>query len=265
MKRVQLFEFEDFNWFPSIFRDSMTKLIVVLHKMMGIKDVLAELVSDVLKQSNSSRIVDLGSGSGGPMPLVQQTLLEKGQKIDLIMTDLYSNKSAMIEFNSDTTDAISYHSSSVDATDLKNAPEGVKTLINSFHHMPPTQAKKILRSAQESKQHILIYEMAENNIPLLLWWLFLPISLVVLIVMTLFMTPYVKKLTWQQVVFTYLIPIIPICYAWDGQASLPRMYTMNDIDQMLNEFPSDEYIWKKGVALNAKGKKQGTYLVGKPK
>ena len=47
------------------------------------------------------------------------------------------------------------------------------------------------------------------------------------------MTPLVKPLTWRQIVFTYLIPIIPICYAWDGQASLPRMYTMDDVEVLL--------------------------------
>ncbi len=68
MKRIQLFEFEDFCWFPSWLRTCMTNLIVVLYKMMGISEVLAALIAQVLATRGLSPIVDLGSGSGGPMP-----------------------------------------------------------------------------------------------------------------------------------------------------------------------------------------------------
>lgn len=79
------------------------------------------------------------------------------------------------------------------------------------------------------------------------------------------MTPFVKNLTFKQVLFTYLIPIIPICYAWDGQASLPRMYAMNDLDVLLKGLHSANYSWRKGPALKANGKPLGTYLLGMPK
>ncbi len=59
------------------------------------------------------------------------------------------------------------------------------------------------------------------------------------------MTPFVKPLTWRQIIFTYLIPIIPICYAWDGQASLPRIYTLKDLDHLLAGLGSWNYIAKK--------------------
>ena len=45
------------------------------------------------------------------------------------------------------------------------------------------------------------------------------------------MTPFVKNLTLKQIIFTYLIPIVPLIYAWDGQASLVRMYTFKDIEK----------------------------------
>ena len=79
------------------------------------------------------------------------------------------------------------------------------------------------------------------------------------------MTPFVKPLTWQQVVFTYLIPIIPIFYAWDGQASMPRMYSMDDMDVLLDGLSDKEYTWTKEPAVNAKGKATGTFVIGLPK
>lgn len=266
MKRIQLFEFEDFSWFPNWLRNCMTNLIVVLQRMLGTSEVLAGLIASIIQDKKIDRIVDMGSGSGGAMPEVLKILRTKQglERVELIMTDLYPNKALIQRFNNSPETGITYYGNAVDATNMETAPEGFKTMINSFHHMPPTEARKILRSAQENQQHVLIYELGENTIPLLVWWVLLPISLAILMVMVLFMTPLVRPLTWEQLVFTYLIPIIPICYAWDGQASLPRMYTFADMDKLLEGLNKKYYTWEKGYAKNDKGKKKGTYLMGIP-
>ncbi len=267
MKRIQLFEFEDYKWFPSWLRTCMTNLLMVFLKMMGTSEVLAYLMARVLREKELSQIVDLGSGSGGAMPEVLKELheIEDLDQVELVMTDLYPNKKVAKKFNENTQDKIRYLETPVDATDLHSAPNGLKTMVNSFHHMSPKAARKILESAVKNRQPILIYEMAENKIPTLVWALFLPIALPILMLMTLFMTPFVKPLTWQQLVFTYLIPIIPVCYAWDGQASMPRMYSFNDLDELLEGLENPDFYWEKGFAKKGNGKKAGTYLVGYPK
>lgn len=266
MKRIALFEFEDLSWFPSWLRTCMTNLIIVLHKMLGIDEVLGYLTARVLEEKKLTKIVDLGSGSGGPMPMILEKLhnTEGFEDVELLMTDLYPNKEIVKKFNQGRDKKISYSETPIDATNLASAPEGLKTMVNSFHHMPPKNARKILESAKENQQALLVYEMAENKIPLLIWGLLLPISLIILMVMTLFMTPFVKPLTWRQMVFTYLIPIIPICYAWDGQASLVRMYAFKDIEELLEGLHSDTYYWETGYGKKGNGKKLGTYLVGFP-
>ncbi|MGI9548099.1 MAG: hypothetical protein ACR2MM_12725 [Flavobacteriaceae bacterium] len=266
MKRIQLFEFEDFQWFPKPIRRSMTNLIAVLHRMVGTKEVIAGLLSTVISDMKIDKIVDLGSGSGGIMPEVLESLESDYnlKDIELTLTDLYPNKDLVEEWSRVKSQKIYYHPSAVDATDLKGAPQGIKTMINSFHHMNPEKARAILESAQKRRDPLFVYEMGENNIPLLLWWILLPLSLVVLMIMVLFMTPWARPLSWQQLVFTYLIPVIPLCYAWDGQASLPRMYTMKDMDMLLEGLHTEDYQWKKGRATKKNKKKLGTYLIGLP-
>lgn len=267
MKRIQLFEFEDFHWLPPFIRSSITNLLALLLKMLKTKDVVATLILDIKKQYDFNQIVDLGSGSGGVMlDVIEEINTNSNTPVNLLLTDLYPNSSVVNRINSANIQNIHYREESLNATDFKNAPEGLKTMMNSFHHMPPKAAQKILQTAQENKQPLLIYEMGENNIPTLLWWLLLPISIIIMIVMVLFMTPFVKGLTFKQVVFTYLLPIIPLVYAWDGQASLVRMYTFNDIqNHLLKGLQNDSYAWTVNHAKNAKGKKQGYYILGLPK
>ena len=244
----------------------MTNLIAVLHRMVGTKEVIADLLSAVICERKIDKIVDIGSGSGGIMPEVMETLENKYnlKNIELTLTDLYPNKDLIDEWSSEKSRKIYYHPTAVDGADLQGAPEGLKTMINCFHHMKPTKARAILTSAHKRRESIFIYEMGENNIPLVLWWILLPISLVLLMIMVLFMTPWVRPMSWQQLVFTYLVPVIPLCYAWDGQASLPRMYTMKDLDILLENLKSADYHWKKGHATKKNKKKLGTYLIGLP-
>jgi len=267
MKRVQLFEFEDQKWFSSSMRAGLTRLIIVLHKLLGIGNVLSTLIQEALKKTKSKKIVDLGAGAGGSMPQVMELIRSNADfsTVEMKLTDLYPNKKTVDSFNESSLNGISYHPDSVDATNLENAPSGLKTMVNSFHHMSPKMARQILSSAHKNKEAILIYEMAENKIPLILWWLFLPLSLVVMIIMVLFMTPFVKPLTFHQLFFTYIIPTIPICYAWDGQASMPRIYALNDFEELLEGLSDNTYTWEKGAALKENGKQLGYYVLGIPK
>ena len=261
MKRVQLFEFEDFNWIPDSIRSSMTRLLTVLIKMMGIQHIIAKKVKSILEEKNLSSVVDLGSGAGGAMPLIHEDI----PQVKMTLSDLHPNKTAIKYINSLSNPNLQYLDKPINASHFESAPKGLKTMINCFHHMPPEQAKEILTSAFQAKQPFLIYEMAENKMPLLLWVLMLPISMIIMVIMVLFMTPFVKPLTWQQVVFTYLIPILPFLYAWDGQASMPRMYSMSDMEELLEGLSSNDYQWTKEPALNQKGKATGTFVIGLPK
>lgn len=264
MKRVQLFEFEDYDWFPQIWRNSMTNVLINLNKLLGTPQIMSKLIQQTLEESGEKRVVDLGSGSGGAMPVIYEELRKKGVDYELLMTDYHPNPQAVEKFSKNGDPKLNYHPESVDARNLENAPKGLKTMVNSFHHMPPKHAKAILQSAQENKETILLYEIAENNISIVAWWIMLPFSLVITAVMFMIMTPFTRPLTWHHLLFTYVIPVLPIFYAWDGQASLPRMYTMSDIEELIGEVPGD-YSWKKGRAVDEKGKRRGTYVIGMPK
>ena len=267
MKRKELFEFEDFEWLPSVVRFGITNLIIVFHRLMGTAQVISRLIVQVREQHHFTQITDLGSGSGGPMPEVI-TILNADHKIEeltLLLSDKYPSPQVIEETNNKELKNVKYSTTSIDAQEIGKAPKGLKTMIASFHHMNPTTAKSILRSAQENREPLLIYEVAKNNIAFIVWLVLLPVSLVILILMSLVMTPFVRPLSIGQMVFTYIIPLIPLIYAWDGQASLMRTYTFDDIRSLLEGHEQSDYHWEISDAKNEKGKKVGYYIMGYPK
>lgn len=267
MKRIHLFEFEDLQWFPRTWRTSMTHLIVVLQKMMGVPEVISKLIGEIREKHSFDQIVDTGSGSGGALLNAVELYNQEHptNPIKLRLTDLNPLPEFVESVNQQNNPNLHYQLEPVDARHLDQAPAGLKTMMNSFHHMPPPVAKDILKSAVDNRQPLLIYEMAENKVPLPIWWLLLPLSLAILTVMTWFMTPFVRPLTAKQLLFTYLIPVIPIAYAWDGQVSSVRMYTFDDVEFLLKGLQHDTYEWTVDRPLKKKGKPIGYYILGLPK
>lgn len=262
MKRIQLFEFEDFAWLPDEIRSSMTRLIVVIHRLMDTKSVLIELLESIRARHPFEQIVDMGSGSGGIMPAVVADLnANSPSPTRLVLTDLHPSATYRATIAQQGNPHLHYQEAPLDATQLQTAPEGLKTMICSFHHLPPEAAQQVLRSAQASRQPLLIYEISENKIPLLVWWLFLPLALVITSITALFFTPFTRPLTWRQLLFTYVIPVVPLLYAWDGQASYVRTYSTEDVYELIGPMVED-YNWT--ITPVSKGRAMGYAILGMP-
>lgn len=256
MKRIHLFEFEDLSWFPDWIRILMTRYLMTFHRILGTPDQLVPLVKKGLAYSEKQVILDLCSGSGGPMIEVFDKIKGSGKfpRLKMVLSDLYPNQFTAEALNESDPD-ITYHTEPLDATRVPANVKALRTMVSSMHHMTPDLARKILGDA---RQPILIFELSDNSLPAFLWWLAIPVAIII----TLFVTPMVRPMTLQQLVFTYLIPILPIFIAWDGAVSNARTYTLEDINELLEGLSGVDYKWEKGVVKGKGGNK--LYLLGMP-
>lgn len=260
MKRIHLFEFEDLSWFPNWLRKPMTRYVAAVHKVMDTSESIADLLAEVINHSKQNKIIDLCSGSGGPMIEVKEILAKKHgfKNLELSLSDLYPNLDTAKEINNDNDPSTKYIKESLDATNVDKEKKGIRTMLCSLHHMNPSTAKNILKNAKEAHQPICVFEISDNSAPLFIAWIAIPIGFI----MTLFITPFVRPMTWQQIVFTYFIPILPLLIGWDGGVSNMRTYTLKDMDELLEGLHSDNYEWKKGKIKGKGGNK--LYLMGLP-
>ncbi|MDQ3100184.1 MAG: hypothetical protein M3R08_02245 [Bacteroidota bacterium] len=108
----------------------------------------------------------------------------------------------------------------------------------------PCHSAKNIDQCQRKEQPICIYEISDNGFPIFLWWIAIPLNFI----MALLITPFVRPLTLEQIIFTYLIPIIPFFFAWDGAVSNARTYTIEDMDILLEGIETKVSPWntKKG-------------------
>lgn len=260
MKRIHLFEFEDFSWFPNSLRMCMTRYIEMMHRLLDSKTDLKSLLIKGLEHSEEKHIYDLCSGAGGPMPEVLKEIHQEENYKDtkLTLSDLYPNTKVIKEIQAKNDGYLEYLEAPVDATNVDTTKVGLRTMICSMHHMPPTVAKNILADAKKDRQPICIFEISDNSVPPMpLWW----IAILPTFITVFFLTPLIRPMSWQQIVFTYIIPLLPIFIAWDGAVSNIRTYTLNDWDEILEDLQSDDYVWEKGIIKN---KVKKSYLMGYP-
>ncbi len=260
MKRIQLFEFEDQRWFPAFLRDCMTRYIVAFHRILGTPHQIAELVERALGATTQRRVFDLCSGGGGPLLAAAEHLRASAKFADLkvSLSDLYPNRAVAEQLNSNANDGVSYSEDPVDATRFPIEEPGVRTMICSLHHMPPDTARAILARAEESGQPFCAYEISDNAPPIVLWWLAIPFAFLI----TFFVTPLVRPLTFRQVIFTYFIPLLPFFIAWDGAVSNARTYTLKDLEELVGDQKGKDYRWEMGVLPGKGGGK--IWLLGLP-
>jgi hypothetical protein len=239
----------------------MTNYIASLHRIFGTPDILAKLLDKLISKTEAKNIVDLCSGGGGPMLQTIPILHKKYGRHDLemVMTDLYPHNVLAKKINTDDNSKIQYDLDSVDALNVPSKYKGIRTMICSFHHMKPDIAKKILESAADDKAPFCLLEISDNSAPQLIAAI---IGLPLTFIMVLFVTPFVRPLSFVHLLFTYLIPIIPLLIAWDGTISNLRTYTLKDLDELLSDIKVDDYNWEKDLIKMKAGNM--IYLMGWP-
>jgi hypothetical protein len=232
LPRLQLFELEDLAWFPGTIRDLATDY---LHFMETRFDLHKSIVPLFRADSRSSRVVDLCSGGGGPVTSVYKALGAESVEVRFILTDKYPNLGAFQRLSLQNPEGIRFVATPVDATAVPADLPGLRTMFNAFHHFSPPQARRVLECAVQARQPIGIFEIPERSLRLILLFCLSPIFVALA-------TPFIRPFLWKRLLWTYLIPLVPLTCWWDGSVSACRAYTVAELLAMTEGL--SDYEWQ---------------------
>ena len=252
MGRLHLFELEDQPWYPAAVRDAATDF---LRFALGSGDIYAPaapLLRDLLARTGTRQIVDLCSGGGGPWTRLLPAL---DSEVRVCLTDLYPNISGMQRLQEESGGRIAFRPDPVDATAVPADLPGVRTLFTALHHFRPEEARAMLADAVRQRQPIAAFEFTERSLrglllsaasPLLVW----------------LSTPRIRPVRPARLLWTYLVPLVPLTVLVDGLVSCLRTYSPAELRVLSTGF--ETYTWKTGT-LRGHSPFPVTYLVGYPK
>lgn len=116
--------------------------------------------------------------------------------------------------------------------------KGLRTQFLSLHHFRPNDAKLILQNAVDTNSSIAIFEAQERSLPSILAMLFSPVSV-------LLTTPFIRPFKLGRIIFTYLIPVVPLFVLWDGVVSSFRTYSVKEMNDLVSKLKEAEnYEWE---------------------
>ncbi len=257
LPRFHLFELEDLSWFPRAIRDLATDYLRFMEARFALHRPVLPLLRDALEQSAATTVVDLCSGGGGPVASLHTALVSEGVAVRFILTDKYPNLAAFREVAAQHAPAISYVASSVDASSVPHELHGFRTMFNAFHHFSPPAARRVLQSAVDARQPIGIFEIPERTVLTTLPLLLTPFFVVAA-------TPFIRPFLWRRLLWTYVLPLVPLTCWWDGVVSQLRAYTVSELEALADGLGGLGYDWKAGRVSIGRTPGHLTYLVGIP-
>ena len=226
---------------------------------LGTYRPIVPLLAEGLARTGQTHLLELGAGAGGGTETVLKSLRAHGQPTATsTFTDLYPQPAAWADAARRTHGVIGYEPEPVNALDVPAHLRGFRTIFSAFHHFPPAAATAILRDAVRANTGIGVFEGAGKH------WAELLLAVTVLPVAQLLLTPFFRPFRLSRLVFTYVIPLIPLCTIWDGSVSLLRMYSVAELLALaLAADPDGTFAWQAGQKSHWWGP-QVTYLVGWP-
>jgi len=257
MSRIHAFGFEDLRWFPKTLRNYATDFLQFGANTFDMYQPVLPILTKGIEQAGNNTIVDIASGGGGGLIAIARHLRKDNPSLKIILSDIFPNINAFKRTQAQEPETFEFIKKPVDAMAVPASLKGLRTQFLSLHHFKPEQAKAILQNAIDQQQPIAIFEGQQRNLKSMIPMLLSPLSV-------LLATPFIRPFKIDRILFTYLIPLLPLFILWDGIISVLRTYTVAELNQMILELKNqDQFNWEVGVA---KGKPIDIgYLLATPK
>ncbi|SER97608.1 hypothetical protein SAMN05216188_118175 [Lentzea xinjiangensis] len=262
--RIGFVELHDLDRTPAVLRTLHTESIVTIYRLTDAAREYSRPLALALRSGADHRIVDLCSGSGGPLPLVQRRLHREGVHTRVTLTDLVPNVLAFRRAADrnrrrlpGSCCSLDHVTSSVDATDCRL--EGTRTIYGAFHHFPPPLAARILQNAVDTRQPIVVVD-TKRSLPYVLLFPFF-LMLAVLLAAPFQRNPLPRYLL--RLALTYVVPVLPFMMFFDSVVSFLRMYGRGELRRLVDGLAGTEsFTWTIGVEPGFTG---AQYLIGIPR
>lgn len=257
MRRFDIAELHERPWFPQFLRDLFTDALQYILNAGRLYQPVAERLACAINASGATRVVDLCSGGGGPWLWLHSTVRDSAPRpVEIVLTDKYPNVSAFEHARRRSRGAIRFSSKPVEAARIPRELSGFRTLFGSFHHFSPEEIIALLRDAADQRQGFGAFDGARRRTRTMAAIVLVPIA-------ALFTAPLIRPFRLSRLLWTYLLPVIPLVLFIDGIVSCLRAYSPAEMMDLCRFVAAPEYVWDAGEVSGPFGRV--TYLLGYPK
>lgn len=257
--RLNIKEFHETKYCPAWLRDYLTDFLAFFAYHINPYKTICPVLKNALQQSKQRRIIDFCTGSGRYMIKILRNINGSADNYQALVCDKFPHQQSMREIAKLSGGKVEYIPESVDILTIKQVPEGIRTIFSGIHHFDETTIKSFIRSAIEQHSGVAFFDYTKRT----LFHIIVPPLLVPGMVWGV--TPFIQPFSWRRLLFTYIIPVLPLLVMVDGCISNWKSYSPIEFSAMVDEFSDCNYEWQIGEKRSLFGTCPITYLVGYPK
>lgn len=225
MKRVHIPQISNQTWFPSFLRQHIHEFMTWFVGKVGAAKPFMPIIEEGLQYAD--QIIEIkqtvGAGFETIIPYLDPAISRKTIGLDNFSTH----------------------------------EKGLYVSVNGFHQLKEAEAHNLLEEIAKSRNPVALVEGNNDS----LWQVF---GMTIIVPLTVLLTaPFVKPFRFSRLIFTYLIPILPLVTFIDGAIALTRLYAPADLDELTGNIKESNYTWRSGKLDNGRGGKI-IYLLGYP-
>ena len=231
--RLQLFEFTDLPGLPRPIRRWLGDYLRGVVTLTRLFEPAGPRIAALLGIARTDQVVDLCSGAGGPWPALSPVVeAALGRPIQVRLTDLHPDGDTWAWLEARAIRDVTGHPGRVPADAVPAELAGVRTVFDGLHHLPPAAVRAVLADASRKGVPLLAAEAVERSALGLLGVLASPL-------LVWLVTPFLRPLSVTRLVFTYVVPLVPLLVLWDGVVSVLRCYRPAELLALAQGLPGD--------------------------
>lgn len=256
-RRRHLIELHEQPWFPEVWRDLFRTGLGKAFVLFGLTRETSRVLAPFLVTHQPREVLDLCSGSGECSCDVWQRALSEVEggaqpACTLVLSDLYPDMQRWAE----SSPASRFVQAPVDARAIGDDLPRTWMMLNALHHFAPSELRAFLRGTARSADAFIAVDRAARN------WREMFITIFVVPVAAAIITAFViRPFRLSNVLWSLIIPVIPLVALIDGIVSNLRSYTVEELRGLIAECPSS-FAWEVDVSPGGRGVPRMTYIIG---
>ena len=230
MKRFRGKELHERPWFPRLWRDELTEFLSFFARHSGVYRPALDKIAAFLRDPEIPAVyTDLCAGAGGyELGFVRKLRKLTGRGVQARLTDLYPNahweKLAALGQG-----GITAVCTSLPASQAVADYEGCSVMFSGLHHFDPEELRNIITIAAKRRRTLVFCDysrrsVAEEFLPMLFAVPFMIVT-----------APLVWPFSWKRLLFTWVLPVLPLLLWIDGWLSRLRAYHPDELRKIVAE------------------------------
>lgn len=214
------------SWCPVFLRDYLTDFLSFFNIYSGVYAPAALKVLELMQKNHEKQLVDLCSGNGLYMLRFLKDL--NCPQVKITLTDLHPHRNSEL-VNITTNGNINYHQQAVSAISAIKEFQGIHLMFSAMHHFDEKDLSKILQCAIDNEQTVAFFDYSQRKIIMEF------LAVVCGVVLLLLTSPLIHPFSWKRLLFTYIIPLVPIILFTDAIISRLRAYQLSELNDLLQK------------------------------